>query len=328
MPNVRPKNSRIPPLDRFLLTLHSFLSSLLPTAPQHPLEAARLLLERGIAVPYSLPLPTEDTNWKVSFDKPSDITLVGSWANKTSVKSKDNKPFGVDLAVEMPESLFQEKDYLNGRYFHKRAFYLASIAAAVGMKKGGLDVDTFYDSVGNDSRLTTLVLRPRKDGSANDFSKLNAQVRIIPVLPNVSPIPIHRLSPSHSNIRISTPIPSASNSQDATPIYNSALLLSLTPKRTLLQTHALQQICPSFKDGLTLLRIWANQRGYGAGAKMCVRGFEGLGSWWGGVLGFLVWGEEAGSGKGKGKKPVGKGVSSYQLFRAALDFLGKQYPIL
>ena len=252
---------------------------------------------------------------------------MGSWANKISVKPKDNKPFGVDLAVEMPESLFQEKDYLNGRYFQKRAFYLASIAAAVGMKRGGLDVDTFYESVGNDSRLTTLVLRPRKD-SASDFSKLNAHVRIIPVLPSSSPIPIHRLSPSHSNIRISTPIPSASTSQDATPIYNSALLLALTPRRALLQTHTLQQTCPSFNDALTLLRIWANQRGYGAGAKMCVRGFEGLGTWWSGVLGLLVMGEEAGDGKGKGRKPVGKGVSSYQLFKAALDFLGKLYPIL
>lgn len=227
------------------------------------------------------------------------------------------------MAVEMPESLFQEKDYLNGRFFHKRAFYLASIAAAIGRKKGGLEVDTFYESVGNDSRLTTLVLRPRKDDSANDFSKLNAQVRIIPVLPTPSPIPIHRLSPSHSNIRISTPTPSTSNSHTATPIYNSALLLAITPKRTLLQTHSLQQICPSFSDALTLLRIWANQRGYGAGARMCVKGFEGMGAWWIGVLGLLILGEETGSGKGKGRKPVGKGVSSYQLFRAALDFLGK-----
>jgi len=66
------------------------------------LEAARKLQKKGVAVPFSLPLPTEDTNWKVAFEPPSEINLVGSWANKVSVKPKDGQKFGVDLAVEMP----------------------------------------------------------------------------------------------------------------------------------------------------------------------------------------------------------------------------------
>jgi U3 small nucleolar RNA-associated protein 22 len=74
-----------------------------PVTPQHPLEAARKLIKKGVSVPYCLPQPSEDTNWKVAFEKPSDITLVGSWANKISVKGKDGSKFGVDLAVEMPE---------------------------------------------------------------------------------------------------------------------------------------------------------------------------------------------------------------------------------
>ena len=73
------------------------------TAPQHPLEGARKLLKKGVAVPYSLPLPTEETNWKVAFDPPSEIILVGSWANKVSVKPKDDLKLGVDLAIEMPD---------------------------------------------------------------------------------------------------------------------------------------------------------------------------------------------------------------------------------
>lgn len=103
LPNVRPKPSKIPPLDRFLLSLHTFILSI-PSIPQrHPLEAARKLLKKGVAVPYSLPLPTEETNWKVGYSPPSDITLVGSWANKISVKQKDRLKYGVDLAVEMPD---------------------------------------------------------------------------------------------------------------------------------------------------------------------------------------------------------------------------------
>lgn len=103
LPNVRPKPSRVPPLERFLFVLHSFIMSIPSTPPQHPLEGARELLKKGVAVPYSLPLPTDETNWKVAFDPPSDIILAGSWANKVSVKPKDDQKLGVDLAVEMPD---------------------------------------------------------------------------------------------------------------------------------------------------------------------------------------------------------------------------------
>lgn len=102
LPNIQPKVARIPPLDRFLQTLHEVLMALPSVAPQHPLEAARKLIKKGVSVPYCLPQPLEDTNWKVTFEKPSDITMVGSWPNKISVKGKDGSKFGVDLAVEMP----------------------------------------------------------------------------------------------------------------------------------------------------------------------------------------------------------------------------------
>ena len=90
-------------LDRFLFNLHTFIMSIPPVSPDHPLQASRKLLKNGIAVPYCLPLPTEDTNWRVAFETPCDISLVGSWANKISVKEKDATKFGVDLAVEMPQ---------------------------------------------------------------------------------------------------------------------------------------------------------------------------------------------------------------------------------
>ena len=111
-----------------------------------------------------------------------------------------------------------------------------------------------------------------------------------------------------------------------TPIYNTAILLSTFPKLSLLSTNALIQTSQAFRDAHTLLRVWANQRGYGQGA-LCIHGFEGKGSWWASVLGFLLDGEEPVSVLGKGmagrRRFVGKGLSSYQLFRASLDLLGK-----
>ncbi|PFH49460.1 hypothetical protein AMATHDRAFT_178762 [Amanita thiersii Skay4041] len=324
LPNVRPKTSRQPPLDLFLRSLHSFLLEIPSISPQHPLEASRELLRTGVSVPYCLPLPTEETNWKVSFEKPSDILLVGSWANKVSVKAKDGKKFGVDVAIEMPDGLFQEKDYLNGRFFQKRAFYLATIANAVKRSKN-FNVDMCYSSVNNDPRLTTLVLIPKNDNSHNDFTKLNAQVYIIPVISSTCPIPLHHLSPSHSNIRVK--VSEDEGSFPATPLYNTCLLYSLTPRPHLLATHTLKQDSPAFSDALTLLRIWANQRGYGEGSRLCIHGFEGKGSLWIALLHLLVRGEEeyiSAGAKANKRRPLGRGLSSYQMFRAVLDLLAKR----
>ena len=170
------------------------------------------------------------------------------------------------------------------------------------------------------------------DGSQTDFTKLNAQVRIIPVLPPSSPIPLSRLSPHRSNFRVhhlaesdAPPVESTSESLP-TPIYNTAFLLSVTPKPHLLSVHALKQDIPSYADALALLRIWANQRGYGEGKKMCVRGFQGRGAWWSSLLEMVVNGEEPvvnAISKATRKRPLGKGLSSYQLFKAALNFLSK-----
>jgi U3 small nucleolar RNA-associated protein 22 len=132
---------------------------------------------------------------------------------------------------------------------------------------------------------------------------------------------MHRLSPSHVNIHANvindTTNPDVHN---PTPLYNNAILRNFTPKSQLLTVHALQKDCAAFADALALLRIWANQRGYSEGTRMCVRGFEGSGPWWCSVLALLLTGEESRPGaatKVNKRRTVGKGVSSYQLFKAA-----------
>lgn len=93
-------------MDQFLLALRSHLLSLPSIQPQKPLVAARALSQNSIAVPSALPHPTQETKWTVAFEPPSDVYVVGSWANKISVKKKDSKHFGVDLAIEMPSVSF------------------------------------------------------------------------------------------------------------------------------------------------------------------------------------------------------------------------------
>ncbi len=176
------------------------------------------------------------------------------------------------------------------------------------------------------------------DDSPTDFTKLNAKVVIIPTVSHNCPIPLNRLSPSHSNLRLSA----SSSSQQAqtstfsqpqqipSPAYNTALLRAFTPRLHLLSVHNLQQESPAFSDAVTLLRVWANQRGFAEGAegKLCIRGFSGRGAWWSAVVSLVVLGEEHGGKNKFGKrKALGRGLSSYQMFKAALDFLG-MYTIL
>lgn len=167
---------------------------------------------------------------------------------------------------------------------------------------------------------------PFEDDSPNDFTKLNAQICLIPTLSLESPIPLHRLSPSHSNLRvtsISQDTEAGPSNHQATPLYNNAILTCFTPRPHLLAIHALTQI-PAFNDALALLRIWANQRGYSSGSKPCVRGFQDMGPWWAFLLSAVMNGEESTQdGKPSKRKPLGKGLSSYQLFKAALDFIGE-----
>ncbi|KAJ2925593.1 hypothetical protein H1R20_g11503, partial [Candolleomyces eurysporus] len=323
LPNIRPKFSRAPPLEKFLLKLHTFLMGLPSVEPQHPLDASRKLLSKGVSVPYCLPLPIEDTNWKVAFEAPDDITLVGSWPNKISVKPKDGQKYGVDVAVQMPDSLFQEKDYLNGRFFQKKAFYLAILANSIRNPKSGLNVDVHYESTSGDPRLTKLVLVPKPDGSQTDFTKLNARVCIIPTISTNSPIPLHRLSPAHANIRINSTKTSDEDTHSPTPTYNNALLTSFSPKPHLLSTYNAIHSIPAFADALSLLRLWANQRGFGEGSRLCVKGFESSGPLWSGLLELVIDGEEPSTSAASKRKPLGKGLSSYQLFKAVLDCLAK-----
>ena len=195
-------------------------------------------------------------------------------------------------------------------------------------------------------------------GKEMDFTKLNARIRLIPVLPSSSPVLIHHLSPAHRNLRVK-PSSSQSSSSDTalptsskngepssltptpapTPIYNTDLLLHTIARERLLVTHQMMKEVPAFRDALALLRVWANQREYCPAPipyprsrsedereqDVVVAGFDrGGGQVWLGVMQSVVLGEETFGVKGGsgGRRGDGRDLSSYQLFKVALDFLG------
>ncbi|KZV76888.1 Nrap protein [Peniophora sp. CONT] len=309
LPNVRLKPSRRAAIDRSLLTLHTALTSAPSFEPETPLSAARKLLKKKhVATPWAFPSPAADANWKVSFDAPSEVTLVGSYALQTSVKPPDGLPWTLDLAVSMPSALFQEKDYLNGRFAHKRAFFLAALAAHLVEK--GYDVQ--WSAPSSDARATVLLLDLK-------IPKVDLRIRLIAILPTDSPILLAKLAPHRANLRIT------GHENAPTPLYNTSIMQATTPRAHLLAMHALKEDVPAYADALALLRVWAVQRAYGSGA-LSIAGFESRGQFWSALLEALVRGEEPFSASAKSnanRKPLGKGLSSYQLFRAALAFLAE-----
>lgn len=80
-------------------------------------------------IPYPEPKPKKDAAYKLAYSKPSSVNVTGSYALKTMTKTDSD--MAVDMIVTMPASILQEKDYLNYRYFYKRAYYLACIAAGL-----------------------------------------------------------------------------------------------------------------------------------------------------------------------------------------------------
>lgn len=63
------------------------------------------------------------TELAFKFQPPARVDLVGSYLLKTVTRPLLN----IDLAIQMPKPSFFDKDYLNFRYFDKRAAYLAEV---------------------------------------------------------------------------------------------------------------------------------------------------------------------------------------------------------
>ncbi|CAG8436328.1 905_t:CDS:10 [Rhizophagus irregularis] len=280
----------------------------------------KMLKHHKIVIPFPVPRPTNDIKYKFGFKKPNAFYLVGSYPLKSVVRRKDC--FNVDVAVIMPRSLFQEKDYMNYRYFHKRAYYLAVLAAALKNNKLGLNVKVEFGTLDGDNRRPILLLKPsgdylKLDHTDTDFSKLNCVIR---VLPSISPetFPSKRLSPSRNNVRPYHEINESQNSGSdlpPTPQYNNAILSDMYYVRNLHDLYKQSKLCAAFADACKLAKVWLNQRGFG-GDEDGSSGFNGF--VWSMLMKYLLQG-----GGHNGEKKLANGFSSYQLMKGTMDFLAK-----
>src|SRR5277367_1261918 len=119
-----------------------------------------------IRVPFPTPGPPKDGLYKFKFERPSAVKLVGAYGLKAAAKNSSG--ITIDVAVMIPDvfprystetklqSTFQEKDYLDYRYFYKRACYLCSLA--VGIKSSNLPISMEFEHLHGDERKPVLIL--------------------------------------------------------------------------------------------------------------------------------------------------------------------------
>ncbi|KAG6357924.1 hypothetical protein INS49_013807 [Diaporthe citri] len=283
--------------------LHRIKSTLEATKPHDltPIHQASKSLEtkHGLVVPFPEPRPPQDSHYKVSFAAPTQFNVVGSYVSKTMVKSQSSH--AIDMIVEMPKEIFQDKDYLDLRYFYKRAYYLAVLTASIRNELGSSVVFAYEHCNGN-RLLPVLNLTPQ--GSPSRYS-----IRIIPCAPT-GWCPIRKLLPTACCIR-TAPVAEESP-RTPTPYYNSTLKAESCYSSHLKVLRQAEKACPAFKDACILGRVWLLQRGFGGSLS---RGGFGHFEW--AILTALL----LKSGGRKGAAALSASFSSTQIFKAVVQYL-------
>ncbi|PLB51749.1 pre-rRNA processing protein Utp22 [Aspergillus steynii IBT 23096] len=289
-------------------TLHKLKETIenIPERPaKAPLEAEKELRNtHSIIVPYPQPRPVRDTKYSVSYLKPTNVNVVGSFSLRTGAKSAG--PFTVDLAVTMPKLLFQEKDYTNHRFFHKRAYYIACLAAGIKETEGH-NLEIKFGLQDGDSLRPVIILTPTE--APKDSRSAKPQIRIITAIEDTL-FPISRTLPMKNNIRQGTT--ETTEPKESTPFYNAALRSEATVAQFHKSLYSAARNCESFRDACILGRTWLQQRGFGSSIQ--TGGFGGFE--WTALMSLLFEG-----GGPNGKPVLLKSYSSYQLFKATIQFL-------
>ena len=180
------------------------------------------------------------------FSAPARVYPVGSWAARTMARPGTM----VDIALEIPRACLDEKDQLNGRYFARRAQYLAHVAAALRKKAAfkrlswefllhdarcsatplvhaesvtcGADSISFLHAL---CRRPVLVIQPQAKGREEPLGFL---LRLIPTIA-VGTFAAPKLAPGRNNLRPTAPGAAANGAAaeqhlPATPLYNNAIM--------------------------------------------------------------------------------------------------------
>lgn len=268
---------------------------------QIPEATKRIEKKHKIVIPWPLPKPSPDAPYKFAYAKPSQYNVVGSYVSRTMIKGQPRH--GVDMVIEMPKELFQEKDYQKMRYFYRRAYYLANVAAGIKRELGG-EMELSFEYLNDCQFLPVLVLTP-VDKSTKGV------VRVIPCAPS-GLFKKSKLLPSCNCNQRGSSQDRPKDKLPGTPFYNSTLKAEDTFIPYLQVLTFARNECPSFDKACILGRVWLQQRGFGSSVSSGGFGhFE-----WSIMIALLLQ-----MGGRKGQAALSSSLSSTALFKAAVQFI-------
>jgi U3 small nucleolar RNA-associated protein 22 len=304
---IRPRSGKLG--EAAGVALHALKSTIEQIPSSKPLaleEAERGLLKHKVAIPFPDPRPPKDAKYKFAYAKPAMINIVGSFALKTTPRSTAG--LEVDMVVTMPDGLFEEKDYLNYRYFYKRAYYLAYIANAIkAAHKQNYQVR--FKLFRDDKFKPILIVSPMEPASADQPPASKWQINIIPCV-SQDQFAQGKLELQRNCIRGADASSEATST--ATPFYNSSLRADMLVTPMLKLVHTAKKNCENFTDTCLLGATWLRQRGFGSSISS-----GGFGNFeWAALLALCLK-----SGGTNNKPLLSNGYSSYQLFKALLQLL-------
>ncbi|KAM6964841.1 nucleolar protein 6 [Aplochiton taeniatus] len=249
-------------------------------------------LSGAVKVPFLL--EPKVVKGKFHMAPPASVHLIGSYPLGTCTKPR----VSVDLAVTIPASVLQPKDFLNQRYPRKRAVYLAGLAEHLTSSSSTVLSIRYSCLHGNRLRPLLLITSPGKE-------TFTVRVHVCPPPGFFKPSRFH---PQRNNVRsewyTGLEASNQESSEPSTPQYNSSVLGDLLPRAHLQFLSAVSAQCAAFPSGVALLKVWLRQRELHQGAG-CFSGF--LCSM---LLAYLL-----------SARRVSNTMTAYQLLRNCLHFL-------
>ncbi|RKP17887.1 hypothetical protein ROZALSC1DRAFT_30348, partial [Rozella allomycis CSF55] len=214
---------------------------------------------------------------------PSAVHVVGSYILKTLPRPNLN----VDLGVEMPKEMFGEKDHLNYRYFKKKYCFLKGIERMLSKFDENVVVSFVADKWTPFVKIET---------------KFKYTVRLFGIIDS-SVFPINKLGPMKNCVRpwlLDESVERDSASElEPTPFYNQMILKDMM---MLFHLHYLSEIGinSELKNGMNLAKLWTRKQGVEMNTFIVSM-----------IFAFLI-----------KEKDMSVNMSSYQMFRMFLTFLG------
>ncbi|CAE7397770.1 Nol6 [Symbiodinium sp. CCMP2456] len=301
----------------FRLQLEELIKEMTPKKPPPGLEAALhalrpLLLEklraRDIPADFAQEFPALRFMQRggaapsaLRFTAPRRIDVVGSFLLGTYTKEE----LTVDVAVEMPSDIFRSKDYLNFRYHDKRAAYLAELHRQLcgGLLRGSqplVALSASFEALAGDPLRPCLCLQPEDDARWT--------IRLLPTY-SADLWPVRVLGPDRNAVRPDRAL--ENGGVPATAHYNSCVLEDARMRQHLETLHSSLQRFAALRDGIHLLKRWAQCCGFLAAASDRAVSTP--------VSGFLLSMLAAHAANTAGVAPMQ--TSSFQLFKLTLSVL-------